>query len=340
MTKFNDATGLAEGSFGVGTYKPKDGKKFPGLVLPDGTVFNLSETYHDTQEIFADWDHAVDGMNDLAVKKGKPELRFEALEALPVVERPNMLCAGSNYCAHVAEMMTHNKFNQDQREPGESDESFYARNLAIVEKRKTEGMPFVWTGLHSSLCGANDDIILPLIGEHPDWELEFGVITKNTGRYMNPEQTDDVIAAYVMCNDIGTVDEFRRSDVRFMFDWMSKHQPNFKTLGPFAVPKEFVDRSKVQIKLTLNGDTMQDWPISDMIFTPEQILSYLSERVRLVPGDLLITGSPPGNGAFHGDRWMRPGDVVESEITYLGRQRNNVVAEETEGKTLTYGPFV
>ena len=340
MTKFNDATGLAEGSFGVGTYETKAGKQFPGLVLPDGTVFDLSESYYDTHAIFADWDRAVDGMNELAVKKGKEELRFDDLNALPVVAHPNMLCTGSNYCAHVAEMMTHNKFNQDQRKPGESDESFYARNLAIVEKRKTEGMPFTWTGLHSSLCGANDDIILPLIGEHPDWELEFGVITKNTGRYMKPDETDDLIAAYVMCNDIGTVDEFRRSDVRFMFDWMSKHQPNFKTLGPFAVPKEFVDRSKVQIQLKLNGDTMQDWPISDMIFTPEQILSYLTERVRLVPGDLLITGSPPGNGAFHGNRWMRPGDLVESEITYLGRQRNNVVAEETGGRSPTYGPFV
>lgn len=339
MTKFNDATGLAEGSFGVGTYQTANGKVFPGLVLPDGTVFDLSESYYDTHAIFADWDRAVDGMNDLATKRGKPELRFDDLKALPVVAHPNMLCTGSNYCAHVAEMMTHNKFNQDQREPGESDESFYARNLAIVEKRKTEGMPFIWTGLHSSLCGANDDIILPLIGEHPDWELEFGVITKNTGRYLKPEETDDVIAAFVMCNDLGTVDEFRRTDVRFMFDWMSKHQPNFKPLGPFAVPKEFVDRSKVRIQLKLNGDVMQDWPITDMIFQPEQILTYASERLKLVPGDLLITGSPPGNGAFHGNRWMRPGDVVESEITYLGRQRNNVIAEETNGRTWTYGPF-
>ncbi|GGX63282.1 hydrolase [Litorimonas cladophorae] len=339
MTRFNDATGLAEGSFGVGTYQAKDGKPFPGMVLPDGTVFDLSDRYYDTHAIFEDWDRAVDGMNDLAVKRDRDGQRFEELKALPVVAHPNMLCAGSNYCSHVAEMMTHNKFNQDQREPGESDESFYARNLAIVEKRKTEGMPFIWTGLHSSLCGANDDIILPLIGENPDWELEFGVITKNTGRYLKPEETDDVIAAYVMCNDIGTVDEFRRSDVRFMFDWISKHQPNFKTLGPFAVPKEFVDRSKVQIQLKLNGKMMQDWPISDMIFQPEQILSYCTERLRLVPGDLLITGSPPGNGAFHGNRWMRPGDVVESSITYLGRQRNEVIAEDAGGRTPTYGPL-
>ena len=106
------------------------------------------------------------------------------------------------------------------------------------------------------------------------------------------------------------------------------------------MPKEFVDRSKVQIKLTLSGKTMQDWPISDMIFPPEKILSYASERIRLTPGDLLITGSPPGNGASHGNRWMRPGDVVESEITYLGRQVNNVVAEETGGREPTFGPFI
>lgn len=340
MTNFNSATGLAEGSFGVGTYKTVDEKQFPGLVLPDGTVFDLSEEYYDTHAIFADWDRAVDGLNDLAAKKGKEELRFEELKALPVVAHPNMMCTGSNYRAHVAEMMTHNKFNQDKREPGESDESFYQRNLAEVDRRAKEGMPFFWTGLHSSLCGANDDIILPLIGEHPDWELEFGAITKNTGRYLNMEEADDVIAAYVMCNDIGTVDEFRRADIKFVYDWVSKHQPNFKPLGPFAVPKEFVDRSEVQIKLKLSGQTMQDWPVSDMIFPPEKVLSYASERVRLTPGDLLLTGSPPGNGAAHGNRWMRPGDVVESEITYLGRQVNKVVAEETGGRTPNFGPFI
>lgn len=341
MTTFNPATGLAEGSFGVGTYAAGNGASFPGLVLPDGTVFDLSDTYHDTHAIFADWDRAVEGMNDLADKRGKPELQFSELRPLPVVAHPNMLCTGSNYRQHVAEMMTHNKFNQDQREPGESDESFFARNLAEVDKRAKNGMPFFWTGLHSSLCGANDDIILPLIGEHPDWELELGVITKNTGRYFTPEEAgENLIAAYVMCNDIGTVDEFRRADVRFQFDWVSKHQPNFKPLGPFAVPKEFVDPSKVQIQLKLNGDIMQDWPTTDMIFSPEQILSYASERVRLAPGDLLITGSPPGNAALHGNRWMRPGDVIESEITYLGRQRNDVVAEETGGRTPNFGPFI
>lgn len=117
-------------------------------------------------------------------------------------------------------MMTHNKFNQHARKPGESDEDFFERNLAEVDRRATEGMPFFWTGLHSSLAGANDTIPLPLIGEHPDWELELGVIIGKTGRYLKSEEAGDLIADYVMVNDIGTVDEFRRTDVRFMFDWV------------------------------------------------------------------------------------------------------------------------
>ena len=251
-----------------------------------------------------------------------------------------MMCAGSNYRQHVAEMMTYNKFNQDKRLPGESDEAFFARNLADVDRRAREGMPFFWTGLHSSLCGANDEIPLPLVGEHPDWELEFGAIIHGTGRYIRPDEAGDLIAAYVMVNDLGTVDEFRRIDVKWGHDWVSKHQPNFKPFGPFAVPKEFVDRSQVRIKLQVSGQTMQDWPISDMIFSPEQILSYASERIRLTPGDLLITGSPPGNGAMHDNRWLKPGDVIESEITFLGRQKNLVVAEDAGNRSPTFGPFI
>lgn len=281
-----------------------------------------------------------DALNDLAARGGDTPHRFDAVEKLPVLAHPNLLCAGSNYRQHVAEMMTFNDFNRDKRVEGESDEQFFARNLAEVDRRAREGMPFFWTGLHSSLCGADDTIPLPLIGDQPDWELEFGAIVGATGRYVKPEDADQLIAGYVMVNDLGTVDEFRRADVRFSYDWVSKHQPNFKPFGPFMVPKQFVDRSKVQIQLKLNGDIMQDWPISDMIFTPEQLLSYASERIRLIPGDLLITGSPPGNGAMHGGRWLRPGDVMESTITYLGVQTNAVIAEDAGGGTPTYGPFI
>jgi 2,4-diketo-3-deoxy-L-fuconate hydrolase len=339
MTDFHPATGLAIGSFGIGTFRGKNTGAFPGLVLPDGGVLNLSDTWPDTHAIFDDWDRSFDTLVDLAEKDNGSDIRFEDLIPLPCVSHPNMLFAGSNYRQHVAEMMTHNKFNQHMRKPGESDESFFQRNLEEVDRRAREGMPFFWTGLHSSLAGANDDITLPLIGEHPDWELELGVIVGKSERYLKPEEAGALIAGYVMINDLGTVDEARRSDVRFEFDWISKHQPNFKLLGPFIVPKQFVEFEKINIELRLNDQVMQDWPVTDMIFPPEQMLSYASERIRLMPGDLLSTGSPPGNGASHGNRWLRPGDVVTSELTYLGRQKNNVVAEETHGRTYTWGPF-
>lgn len=334
----NDATGLVNGTFGIGTYR-LNGKTFPGLVQPEGTVYNVSHLYSDTLALFEDWDRALDLLADIAAKDVGTDIVFADIECLSPVARPNVLCTGSNYRQHVAEMMTYNKFNQDKRLPSESDEDFFLRNLQEVDRRAREGMPFFWIGLHSSLCGANDTIPLPLVGAHHDWELEFAAVVARTGRYVPPEDAEELIAGYMMVNDLGTVDEFRRADVRWGHDWVSKSQPNFKPAGPFIVPKQFVDRSKVQIRMKLNGEIMQDWPISDMIFQPEQVLSYASERIRLQPGDYLLMGSPPGNGAMHGNRWMRPGDVLESEITFLGRQRNPVIAEETNGK-LSYGPFI
>lgn len=339
MTAFHPITGLASGSFGVGTYRVPGGMAFPGVVLSDGTVINVSGQYSDTHAIFDDWDRALDQFADMAAKGQASDLRFEAVECLPPLAHPNLLGAGSNYRQHVAEMMTHNKFNQDQRLVGENDAAFFARNLAEVDRRAQEGMPFIWTGLHSSLAGANDDIVLPLIGENPDWELELGVVVTGTGRYLSPDEAERLIAGYVIVNDLGTVDEFRRIDIKFGYDWMSKHQPSFKPFGPFIVPKQFVKRDEIRINLKVNGETRQDWPVTDMIFSPEQMLSYATERLRLMPGDLLITGSPPGNAGSHGGRWLRPGDMVESELNYLGRQRNRVVAEQSGGRSPTFGPF-
>lgn len=342
MTRtYNPATGLATGSFGIGTYAlTESSRPFPGLVQPDGTILDLSDHYGDTHAIFDDWDRAFDLFVDLAAKGGETGIRIDEVRILPVLKHPNILGAGSNYRQHVAEMMTNNVYNQHNRLPGESDEDFFKRNYAEVDRRSREGMPYFWTGLHSALCGADDDIILPLVGEQMEWELELGVVVARTGRYVPPEEADQLIAGYVMVNDLGCVDEFRRVDVKFGYDWVSKNQPNHFPSGPFIVPKQFIDWKDVQIVLKVNGKTMQNWPTSDMIFSPQQILSYASERVKLLPGDLLITGSPPGNAGAHGGCWLKAGDVVESELTGLGRQRNAVVAEDARGRQPTYGPFI
>ena len=85
------------------------------------------------------------------------------------------------------------------------------------------------------------------------------------------------------------------------------------------------------------AQVMQDWPSDDMIFSPAQILAYASERVNLTPGDIVLTGSPPGNGMHHGGRFLRDGDVIESSISGLGRQRNRCVQEPRPARPLAFG---
>lgn len=120
---------------------------------------------------------------------------------------------------------------------------------------------------------------------------------------------------------------------------MGKHQPTFKPAGPFVVPAQFFTLDDtIRTTLKVNGQVMQDWPTGDMIFDPAQFVAYASEHVRLTPGDIVFMGSPPGNGKHHG-RFLHDGDVIDSEITYLGRQRNRCVAEDLQGRKPHFGRF-
>ena len=82
---------------------------------------------------------------------------------------------------------------------------------------------------------------------------------------------------------------------------------------------------------------MQDWPADDMIFSPEEYLSYATERMNVLAGDLLMMGSPPGNGAVHGGRWLQPGDSIDISITGIGQQHHRVVAEDSHGRKPFWG---
>ena len=106
-------------------------------------------------------------------------------------------------------------------------------------------------------------------------------------------------------------------------DWMrSKNQPGFYPTGPYVVPARFVaDPHDLDITLRLNGKVMQKGNTGDMVFDIPALISYISHRLALQPGDMLITGSPEGNGSHYG-RFLRAGDVMESEISGLGAQRN------------------
>lgn len=339
MNDVNQATGLAAGTFGVALLET-DGRRFAAIVRPNGSVIDVSATFPDIVDVYADWPRSFDRLIDLEARGTPLDRPFGDYHALAPVDRPQVLGGGSNYRQHVAEMYTHNKMNQHNRLPGETDEAFFQRNLKLVDERRLKGIPFFWTGLHSSLIGANDDIVLPPIGSQHDWEAELCcIVAGGAGRFMTPDEADGFIAGYMVGNDYGTIDQFRRTDVNWGNDFISKHAPTFKTLGPFFVPKPFVTLGDdVRIEFRINGEVRQDWPVSDMIFSPGQFIAYASERIRLLPGDVLFTGSPPGNGASF-NQFMHPGDVVETAITYLGRQRNRVIAEDLGGRSPHFGDF-
>nr|WP_254716769.1 fumarylacetoacetate hydrolase family protein [Actinomadura sp. WMMB 499] len=109
-------------------------------------------------------------------------------------------------------------------------------------------------------------------------------------------------------------------------DWLrAKNQPTFLPTGPFIVPAQFVpDPSRLRLTLKLNGRTMQDETAADMIFDVARLVAEASASVRLLPGDLILTGSPKGNGG-HWKRFLRAGDVLEAAIEGIGAQRNRCV---------------
>lgn len=341
MAKFDPVTGLREGSFGFGVFE-KDGRKFPGLVQYGGGIKSLSGMYHDTHELLEDWERAFDKLVDLDAQGHASDAHFSEIRPLSPVQHPNIHGGGSNFKKHVTEMLTYGPYSKRKAQPGETEQQAWDRNAAFVELRAKHGYPIIWTGMHSSLCGAHDDIILPLVGKNHDWEMELGVVIGKSRRYANLEEAAEMIAGYVAINDLCSLDQFARPDMPWGFDFYVKNQPTFKVCGPFIVPAVFVNptRGDIQIKLEVNGDPKQDWPVSDQIFNCEKMVAYASERTNLMAGDLILTGSPPGNGSLKGD-FLKDGDLVTASLTGLGRQRNRCVQEILEpGRNPVYGTYV
>jgi 2-keto-4-pentenoate hydratase/2-oxohepta-3-ene-1,7-dioic acid hydratase in catechol pathway len=207
------------------------------------------------------------------------------------------------------------------------DEELRAEAVEVAARRSREEDPFVFAGLPSALCGARDDVVLWGPGKEHDWELELAVVLGRGGRDIPEREAMAHVAGYTMSNDVSTRDVMFRPGFPMTDFLMTKMRPTFFPTGPYIVPTEFVpDYRALRITLKVNGEPMQDEGIDDIIYGVEQLVAYASRVVELRAGDLLLTGSPAGNAAHHGGRWLEPGDVMEGEITGLGSQRNRCVA--------------
>lgn len=179
------------------------------------------------------------------------------------------------------------------------------------------------------MTGPYDDVILPARGRQHDWELELAAVIGVGGRHIARERALEHVAGYTIANDLTTRDLVYRSDLQAIgSDWLrSKNAPTFLPLGPWIVPTLFVnDPQQLNIHLSVGGEVMQDESTADMIFDVATLVSYASSLVTLHPGDVLLTGSPAGNGMHH-RRFLHSGDVIEATITGLGAQRNVCVGE-------------
>ncbi|HUY51432.1 MAG TPA: fumarylacetoacetate hydrolase family protein [Streptosporangiaceae bacterium] len=186
--------------------------------------------------------------------------------------------------------------------------------------------PFVFAGLPSAICGPGDDIVLPSAGNH-DWELELAVVIRRRARHVGRAEAAGCVAGYTIANDLTTRDRLRRAGPGRTDYLAAKNAPTFLPVGPFLVPADEVDVAGLPLILSVNGQVMQRGSTADMVFDVPGLIAALSDQVELLPGDLLLTGTPAGTGQARG-RFLQPGDVIEATIGDLGQQRNRCVAEQ------------
>ena len=317
------------GRYALGTFQAR-GRHFAGLVLGDlvHPIEELSGLPHPSvRELLEHWDSVRADLDDLAARVAAADsgLELELLQVLAPVEPRQIFQSGANYRTHVMDLAA------ADRKPGEtrSSEEIRAEVGRQQDERAASGQPYVFTGLVSAMCGPYDDVILPAGTKKNDFELELAAVIGRPARRVSPEDALDHVAGYTIVNDVTTREWVWRRDLPELgTDWFrAKNSPTFLPTGPFLVPAEFVgDPMDLRVTLRLNGDVMQDESTKDMIFDVARLVSYCSEIATLLPGDLVLTGSPAGNG-MHWGRLLRPGDVMESEITGLGTQRNGCIAE-------------
>lgn len=315
-------------TFALGTFADAAGRRFPGLVAGE-RVRDLSDRFPSVLAVVEHWDEALPELRALAGEAGEAhgiplaELSIQA----PIAPR-QVFHAGANYRQHVIDLEVAHRPPDDPR----TEDEARAEVAQLMDRRAAEDLPYVFIGLPSAIGGPDDEVVLPAWAAKPDWELELAVVIGREARRVTTDEALDYVAGYTIANDLtdrATV--FRRDMPAIGTDWLrSKNAPGFTPLGPYLVPAEFVDDpQKLQVTLKLNGDTMQDESTSDMLFGVARLIAAISETATLLPGDLVLTGSPSGNG-IHWGRLLRDGDVMEGSITGLGVLRTRCVAELAE----------
>ena len=272
----------------------KEGKEKPGIHL-DGKNYDLSAFIKDYDESFFE-QNGLEKLAGIVNEEKLPLVEDGQRIGSPIARPSKILCIGLNYAKHAKET-----------------------GAAIPTE------PILFMKSTSSLTGPFDNIIIPKNSEKTDWEVELGVVIGKKASYVSEEEAMDYVAGYVLHNDVSE----RAFQLERGGTWdKGKGCDSFAPLGPWLVTKdEIPNPHQLRLWLSLNGKMMQDSNTDDLIFNIPQLISYSSQFMTLLPGDVISTGTPAGVGlGFSPNIYLKPGDVVELGIDGLGSSKQTAIA--------------
>lgn len=265
-----------------------------GVIIGD-VRYDTSEFGEDYNEQFFGGDGLIRLNSFLQKNEGRLRVIPETERMAAPFARPSkILCIGLNYAKHAAES-----------------------NMAIPAE------PIIFMKATSSLTGPGDDIIIPRNSVKTDWEVELAFVIGKRASYVPESRAMDHVAGYCLHNDVSE----REFQLERGGTWdKGKGCDTFAPMGPFlATPDEIEDPHKLRLWLKLNGRLVQDGNTDDLIFNVPFLVSYLSNFMTLLPGDVISTGTPAGVGlGFKPPIFLKPGDCVELWIEGLGESRQMV----------------
>jgi 2-keto-4-pentenoate hydratase/2-oxohepta-3-ene-1,7-dioic acid hydratase in catechol pathway len=276
-------------------YGPKGAEK-PGLLDAEGRIRDLSGEVDDFRPEVMTFDltqrlSRLDP-SKLSAVEGSPRI------GPPVARTGHFIAIGLNYADHAAES-----------------------GLPVPAE------PVLFSKAPSSLSGPDDDVIVPKGSKKLDWEVELAFVIGERASYVSEADALSCVLGYAICNDVSE----RFWQTEGTGQWIKgKSAETFGPLGPWLVtPDEVGDPQNLAMSLDVSGKRMQTGNTRTMIFGIAHLVSYLSGKMVLEPGDVVTTGTPPGVGlGMKPQVWLKPGDVMELTIEKLGKQRQKVVPHE------------
>ena len=275
----------------------KAGKEKPGIMTAEGKRLDVSAFGEDYNEDFFE----NNGLKRLAAwlkqqADSCPVISNKTRLGPPVCRPSKLICVGLNYAGHARES-----------------------NMALPDE------PVLFFKSTTAICGPHDHVVIPKGSTKTDWEVELAIVIGRKARYVDEGTAMSFVAGYVLHNDISE----REFQLERSGQWVKgKSADTFAPLGPFLVTRdELTDPHQLHLWLKVNSETLQNSNTNDLVFNVPVLVSYISQFMTLLPGDIISTGTPAGVGlGLKPPRYLKPGDVMELGVEGLGYQRQKVVA--------------